>query len=286
MQSRRTFCLATSGLIMAYADDAPFARSSGGTIVMADGKNALTDFSRALLSWRLKDGTMGAWRVIGCAHDAGSEVSEKFVLAPMVMAGNVFGSGRLPKDPSYSFQILASTKRHAIVREFGPHAGPKDTAAENDEVFAALMIETPPLRAPRIEMASFEKRKITEFWPVTARVVLQKALGQAWVLDFPVNHLSHRKSERATSFQIETGPILVPETLVKEPRVTRIGGFALAYAFFNRLDRIDLALFGPMQTSPDAGRRYVHFAQLSVVDIELYGRARRAPVIRRLLPKS
>jgi hypothetical protein len=277
MRSRRTFCLATGGLIITSATEVlPRAQNFGDPASMTSARTPPVDFSRAYLSWRLKDGTTGQWRVIASAYQAGAEEADRFVLAPMVMAGNVFGSGRLPKDPPYSFQFLASSRRHAVLRDFGPGTSPGDSAAENGEVFAAVMIETPPLRATRIDVAALAAEKPTELWPMTARVTVQKQPGPAWILEFPVNHLNHRKAGGVASFQIETGPVLVPEALIEGARVTRAGGFALAYAYFNRSDRVDLALFGPT-AMPERGRGYVHFERLDGLDIELFRRPAESP---------
>jgi hypothetical protein len=272
MRNRRMFCLATGSLVMASTTSALLrAQSSGDTASMTSHTNPPVDFSRAFLSWRLEDGTTGTWRISACAHQAPEDSADRFVLAPMVMAGNVFGSGRLPKDPPYSFQILASPRRHAIIRDFGSGTIAKDSAADNGEVFAALTIETPRRRTTRIDIASIATEKLTGLWPITARVTLQNPQGETWVLEFPVNHLNHRTTAQATSFQVETGPVLVPEALIEGSRVTRAGGFALAYVYFNRLDRVDLALFGPTQV-PERSRGYVHFERLRDVAIELYGR--------------
>ena len=66
----------------------------------------IIDFERACLAWTTKSGSVGRWRVIAAATDA---AGDQFVLAPMVMAGDVYGAGRLPLDPPYSFQICASS---------------------------------------------------------------------------------------------------------------------------------------------------------------------------------
>ena len=70
----------------------------------------VTDFDRAYLAWTTKAGSHGRWRLIASAIpvSGSGRAGEQFVLAPMVMAGDVYGTGRLPLDPPYSFQIWAS----------------------------------------------------------------------------------------------------------------------------------------------------------------------------------
>jgi hypothetical protein len=100
-------------------------------------------------------------------------------------------------------------------------------------------------------------------WPLTARLYVSKA-GVDHVIDFPVHHLN----TKAGAFQIETGPVLVPASLVQDAKLP-VDGFALAFVFFNRLDRVDLAICGPIRQ--DSNRRaYTYFARWEGMLIELY----------------
>jgi hypothetical protein len=68
--------------------------------------------------------------------------------------------------------------------------------------------------------------------------------GVDHLVDFPVLHINIKQTGKPTVFQVETGPVLLPAALIDDPALTQ-GGFALAYVFFNRLDRVDLAIWGP-----------------------------------------
>jgi hypothetical protein len=81
-------------------------------------------------------GSRGYWRLIASASLISSthQTLDQFVLAPAVMAGDVYGKGRLLKEPPYSFQIFASRKQHTVVREPGISIGPAvnaDSTANN-----------------------------------------------------------------------------------------------------------------------------------------------------------
>jgi hypothetical protein len=219
----------------------------------------IIDFERASLAWTTMTGSIGRWRIIASALD---HTGERFVLAPMVMAGDVYGTGRLPLDPPYSFQIWASSRRHAILRDSLTATRIEDSGADNDEIFTQVDIHAPALTSPRIDPA-----RVSTTWPLTARLQVAGQDRMRWLLDFPVNHINHGRVRGEDAFHVETGPILMPATLVEGARGKN--DFALAYIFFNRLDRADLALWGPR--AGHIGRAFVHFGRLEGVVIEMYG---------------
>jgi hypothetical protein len=222
---------------------------------------AVIDFERACLTWITRSGSVGRWRVIASATDVSGE---RFVLAPMVMAGDVYGAGQLPHDPPYSFQIWASARRHMILRDSMSASPIDDSGAENSEIFTQLEIHAPALAGPRIDLD-----RAAAAWPLTARLRIFSRDGAHWFLDFPVNHINHASGQGAGVFQVETGPILVPAALAAG--VPAPGGFALAYVFFNRPNRVDLALWGPRAGHGE--RAYVHFGRLDGCEIEVYASA-------------
>ena len=225
----------------------------------------VVDFARASLAWETKSGSHGRWRLIASAliwPEGGGE-PEQHVLAPMVMAGDVYGAGRLPLDPAYSYQIIASARRHTIIRDYPNGLPARDTSTENSELFTRLDIHAPALQARRLDGAELTPQSIDRAWPLTARIAGAGAAGR-WLADFPVGHINVTQGGR---FQVETGPALIPRAAVDVDDVSDIGGFVLAYVFFNRLDRIDLSLWGRAATA----RAYTHFGRLTDVAVELFG---------------
>ena len=59
--------------------------------------------------------------------------------------------------------------------------------------------------------------------------------------------------------------------LVETTGVTVLDGFCLAYVFFNRLDRVDLALYGSAVPGGMPIRGYVGFGRIENAAIELHG---------------
>jgi hypothetical protein len=225
------------------------------------------DFERASLAWTTKDNSHGRWRVIAstsCWLPPEGE-PQHFVLSPRIMAGDVYGTGKLPLDPPYGFQIIASNERHVIIRDFEGDLSSRDTSNDNFEIFSKIVIDTPLLDTARFSPEETPEAMV-QAWPLTARLRASKGAVEH-VVDFPVLHLNTREPG---AFQVETGPVLLPAALIEDTTLTT-GGFALAFVFFNRLDRVDLALWGPASAQHSARRGYVHFARWEGVAIELYG---------------
>lgn len=68
------------------------------------------DFERAHLTWTTRDGSHGRWRLVASAiaRSRNGGWQDRVVLVPMVMAGDVYGTGKLPRDLPYSYQFIAS----------------------------------------------------------------------------------------------------------------------------------------------------------------------------------
>ena len=235
------------------------------------------DFTRSRLVWTTKAGSSGYWRLIASASliSSTNQALDQFVLAPAVMAGNVYGSGRLLKEPPYSFQIFASRRQHTILREPGMStvpAIPADSTSNNDSVFEKLVIDLADTNRAAIDLDRLSDESISASWPVAANVELCGPNGDRWVLDFPVNHVNVATIDGKPAFQVETGPILVPASLLSPNAPASVaGGFAIGYVFFNRTDVVDLALWGSREIDNVAGREFRHYERLKA-NVTLFGK--------------
>ena len=225
----------------------------------------VVDFERARISWTTKTGVDGSWRVIAtaCPQDA----ADCIYLAPAVMAGNIFGAGRLPLDPPYSFQLVATRDRHAIVRE-DEASGNRDNEADNAAVFSSFDIHAPRHGARLIEIGALDAAAVAQLWPLSARLNVRGQRGTLWSLEFPVGHISTRTGD-APAFQIESGPVLIPRDTVEIADASVIGGCYLAYVFLNKTSQVDLLAWGPASKSR---RSFVRFARIEGVATELLSR--------------
>lgn len=219
----------------------------------------LIDFDRARIAWTTHDGSDGLWRIIAMARREAD--GEAWYLAPGVMAGDVYGRGRLPLQPSYSFQFIASRDKHVMLREAVDAGSFQDTVAPHSGTFSKLAIEAPEIDAGLVAPDAAKER-----WPLAARISVAEASGARWTLEFPVGHINVRDNPPA--WQVETGPVIVPCELIDIAGAAKPGGLQLAFAFFSRPDQLDLLAFGAL----GSGRRaFQHFARLKVAAISLFG---------------
>ncbi|UPJ48574.1 hypothetical protein IVB30_36985 [Bradyrhizobium sp. 200] len=221
------------------------------------------DFERARISWTTKAGIDGHWRIAATACRQGS--SDCIVLAPAVMAGDIFGAGRLPRDPPYMYQLVAKRERHAILREGASNA---DTEAANETTFSAFDIHTPPRAARSIPFDELTSTTLVQSWPLSVCLKVRSQTGELWTLEFPVNHISTQNTA-GPLFQIESGPMIIPQDILEIPDATRIGGCFLSFVFLNKTDKADLLAWGP-ERSATSHRSFAHFAQISSIEANVY----------------
>ncbi len=230
------------------------------------------DFQNARLSWVTLDGIHGDWAIVAAAEKsaAAGAAAERFVLAPAVMAGDVFGTGRLPLDPAYTYQFFASTDQHVMVRESAVAGVVRaDSEASNGNTFSRLDIHAPSRAVATYDIASLTPPQLQRGWPLSMKID-GNAVDNAehWSVQCPVNHINSRGGDR-TGVQIETGPVLLPKAWFPATEALQPGGFLLAYIFCSRADELDLLTLAP---TASGARTYSRFERLTDVSIELYGK--------------
>jgi hypothetical protein len=223
----------------------------------------VVDFERARISWKTRAGIDGHWRIAATACKQGS--SEYIALAPAVMAGDIFGTGPLPQDPPYTYQIIATRERHAMLRE-GEISGNKDTEAANEALFSFFDVHTPQSAARSIQFEGLASTSLVQLWPLTVYLKVRSQTGELWILQFPVNHISTQDTA-GPLFQIETGPVIVPQDVLELPDASKIGACFLSYVFLNRTNQIDLLAWGA--SSASSHRSFAHFARISSIETHI-----------------
>jgi hypothetical protein len=251
--------------------DAPAAARDGAGIVQAmqDRTVSVIDFARSRLAWITKTGSRGYWTVAATATRETPGSAERTVLAPMVMAGNVYSTGRLPKEPPYSYQIYGSATRHAVLREPAatPQPGITDSGGPNESLFARFEISLAETPAAELAPQSLTVTALEQLWPLTARITARTGTGETWALEFPVLHINAATIDGKDALQVETGPILVPTALLNDDTRPPGQDFALAYVYFSRFDRADLLVW---HADGGAARSYRRFARIENAAIRLF----------------
>ncbi len=236
------------------------------------------DFERAALSWVTGAGSSGHWRVVASATawSQAEGVIRQHVLAPQVLAGDVYGAGRLPLDPPYTFQVLASAQDHTILREALSEGTVSDNSAINSSVFEKLTIRDVRTTWRPLDMNDIVAC-VDHVWPLSARIRARVDYGPDWLLDFPVQHFNTMHVGPTPAFQVETGPILVPNTLIENEKDSPVEDFKLAYVFFNKTNVVDLMLWSYDQGRIRTRRTFSQFKRLENVIVEIYGMALPRP---------
>src|SRR5262249_34024701 len=139
---------------------------------MPDTSSWTIAFNKTRLSWTTSTGIHGDWRIIAAAKRGarGRETSEPYFLAPMVLAGDVFGDGRLPLDPPYSYQVTAASDRHVILRDAAFGEARRDSDAPNAPTFSTLHVHAPRHRAMPIDLSTLAVEQVHALWPLSARI--------------------------------------------------------------------------------------------------------------------
>ena len=260
----------------------------------------IIDFNRSQLVWTTTAGSNGHWRLIAAASLLSREghLVDRYVLAPRLMAGEVYATGRLMREPPYSFQIFASSHQHTMLREAVGSAARAiviDTSDDNKKEFRRLEIRFAAAKGVPMALETLSTERVVAFWPLAATIEAVNLDGDRWLLEFPIDHINATNISNKPAFQVETGPILVPQALVRSPPASVHGGFALAYAFFNRADRVDLAVWGFNAADKAPGRDFHHFDRLDPVTITVFSYPQSPPyggnsaphvVLPMLLPKK
>lgn len=199
------------------------------------------DFSRSSLTWKTRSGYCGGWRLVATAArlDADGRVHEEYGLASMVMAGNAAGYGPLAKSPAYSYQILASPRRHVIFRTYVADGRSDDSENENSALFEHLALEIPRVRADCVERRHVQPDLLRSCGALVG-VIEEREDGERWRLAFPVHHLTYGPPAGGPALQLETGPLPVPARwLGANRRSQRPASFDLAFLFWRDWSRLE-----------------------------------------------
>ncbi len=167
--------------------------------------------------------------------------TEVYGLGAQVLAGKVYAAEDLILFPPYTFQIVASRNRYQIFRNYVSGYDEKDSRGENAELFSDLRIDIKKKAGRWLENVEELAKAVGENHLLNGQVTLPFPVeGLSFIIDFPVKHVNLHAPKKM--FQVETGPVPVPHG-VRPPAAGEDLIFTTAYVFFNRLDRLDLALW-------------------------------------------
>ena len=202
------------------------------------------DFSRSNIYW---DGpSKGIFKLVSVLRinrENSVKVETIFGLGKSVLAGNMYVSDGLLKQPTYLFQVAGSTQEQYIFRTFLPNQKKsqipswfkkdkvEDTHQKNlfDEFY--LDFKKTPVKAVKnydeIEEAFYDNN-------FTAKVQIEH-YGLNCSVEFPVNHINVKPEIKM--WQVETGPVLFP---ILENTVPSDLELLPSFTHFNSFEKLDI----------------------------------------------
>ena len=202
------------------------------------------DFSKSNIFW---DGpSKGIFKLVSVLilNSGNSEKTETiFGLGESVLAGNMYVSEGLLKQPPYLFQVAGSTEEQYIFRSILPNQKKSiipswfinkvgDTHQKNlfnDEFYLDLK------KSPATSVMNYDEiEKVFYDNNFTAKIQID-SIEFNYSIEFPVNHINVKPEIKM--WQVETGPILMPNFEEKEA-----GDLELLPCFihFNSFDKLDV----------------------------------------------
>ena len=202
------------------------------------------DFSKSNIFW---DGpSKGIFKLVSVLRlniGNSKKTETTFGLGESVLAGNMYVSEGLLKQPPYLFQVAGSTEEQYIFRSILPNQKKSiipswfinkvgDTHQKNlfnDEFYLDLK------KSPARSIMNYDEIE-KDFYYNNFTVKIQiDSIECNYTIEFPVNHINVKPGIKM--WQVETGPILMPNFEEKEA-----GDLELLPCFihFNSFDKLDV----------------------------------------------
>jgi len=221
-------------------------------------KVLFTDFSKSYLYWITSaEKSYGRFSLESkCTFIKKRQEKETFWLASAVMAGNVYEDDNLAKEPPYHFQLAASENEYLIFRDYLMWEQGCDSGGFCPKIFHKLEIHSEELSASKVA-DMVEIAKLARLGNSFNSIVCFQVNDNKFILEFPVKHINIRADNG--QFQVETGPILVPNMTSACGQMNKLGNknqFQTAFIFFNCLDRAELLLKESPQVGSPQPRSY------------------------------
>lgn len=176
--------------------------------------------------------------------NAGGNTTETFYLGAACRSEDMYRDDSLFLTPNYEFCGIFSKDHCLLVRTHWTSDRDWHEPGHNTERFARVAIDTRPLPAPRrLDTPTEIVAATLANLPLVATTELRdEATGQRAVLTYPVK--TQNVVETPPQFQVDTGPILVPDFASTAP--TPIQRFDISHVVYNRLTQAEFIARRPV----------------------------------------
>ena len=164
-------------------------------------------------------------------------------LGESVLAGNMFVSDGLLKQPSYLFQVAGSTEEQYIFRTLLPNQKRIKFPWRVNKNSSIGDSYRKPHTEFHLDIKYIPTKEVNDYNEIeeafydnnfTARVQIE-GYGSSCTIEFPINHINVKPEIKM--WQAETGPILFP---ILEDSAQNDFEYLPSFTHFNSLNRIDI----------------------------------------------
>jgi len=194
--------------------------------------------------------------------DESTGKSERFVLIAPCRTEWVYAENRLFQIPSSEYRNIYSLTEERGIRQSLTDDGSRSTGHPVKDNFRSLKIDIKPYRQTRLLKTPAEIVKATaENQPLVGRTeIYEPGTKLRFVLEYPIRTMNFQP--KTNSFQVDTGPVLVPDFKVKAEKP--IDRLEMAFVAYNRLDRAEFLIRRPTPITDIDGKnlcKVLHYSE-------------------------
>ena len=195
--------------------------------------------------------------------DEETGASEQFVLIAPCRAEWVYAEKQLFQIPSRDYRNIYSLTEERRMGRAITYGGESHRGHPVSDTFQSLEIDI--VRFPQgrvLDTPAAVNEATGNNVPLIGRTeIREEARRKRYVLEYPIKTMNFRPEN--SSFQVDTGPLLVPDFDSGEPRT--IDRLEMAHVVYNRLDYAEFILRRPTPINDEQGReltRVLHYSEV------------------------
>ncbi|MBT6155501.1 MAG: hypothetical protein HOL01_07445 [Planctomycetaceae bacterium] len=194
--------------------------------------------------------------------DENTGESERFVLIAPCRTEWVYAEDRLFQIPSAEYRNIYSLTEERGIRQSLTDDGTRSTGHPVTDNFRSLKIDIKTYAQTRLLKTPTEIVKATaENQPLIGRTEIREpGTKRRFVLEYPIRTMNFQP--KTDSFQVDTGPILMPDFGVKAEKP--IDRLQMAFVAYNRLDRAEFLIRRPTPVTNEDGKelcKVLHYSE-------------------------
>ncbi|MGB9595348.1 MAG: hypothetical protein ACPL7B_03625 [Candidatus Poribacteria bacterium] len=220
------------------------------------------DFSRSFITFVTKNRTNNAriqvesWCKI---IDQETGISENYYLVASCKGEDTYGKGRLFFVPNYDFCMIYSSKDFMIVRTYHNSELNNKTVGDNKGHFLDVHFHIKMVEGNIIEDINEIIKFTLANYPLNGRTEISDDSGKIHaIIEFPIKTMN--VNDQALMYQIDTGPILLPNFESKKERM--VERFDLAYIAYNRTDEAYFVILEPTPIKDNSPNKVSHYSKV------------------------